>query len=160
MSKKEAKVDKSQESEAPPQTPPTTPEPSIKDLEATLKRLKDSRIQELQSEKASLEARMGVVINELKDLTGTEVKVIAQAQGLVNSGKFNKPGRESSLPNVARTILEQSKPQGLTLQELNDRILQTGYKSVAKNFKSVLYQTLYKLEDVVRDEKTGLYNLQ
>jgi hypothetical protein len=45
----------------------------------------------------------------------------------------------------------------MPLSELADKVLASGYRTKASNFKNVLYQSLYKAKHIRRDKKTGNY---
>jgi hypothetical protein len=73
-----------------------------------------------------------------------------------------RPRNTASAKAIAMDILGSEKG-GLTLDELSERVLATGYKSKSANFKQTLYQALYNArthgEGITRDESTGNWKL-
>ncbi|RMG38888.1 MAG: hypothetical protein D6725_06485 [Planctomycetota bacterium] len=70
------------------------------------------------------------------------------------------PGGQA-LDKVVVAVLSET-PGGLPLKELEQAVLDRGYKTSAKNFRNVLYQAVYKLGragKVKRDPETGRYKL-
>jgi hypothetical protein len=65
---------------------------------------------------------------------------------------------ERSLKEVVTELLGKNK-QGLTLHDLAEKVLATGYKTTSTNFKNTLYQTLYHHDGIRLDKETGLYSL-
>jgi len=56
-------------------------------------------------------------------------------------------------------ILGRTK-RGFTIDELEKKILASGYKTNSNNFKNVVYQCLYHSEDVSLNGETGRYVLK
>jgi hypothetical protein len=83
--------------------------------------------------------------------------------GATKKGKRGKrPKNTASAKALAMQILGEER-NGLSLDDLTDRVLAAGYKSKSTNFKQTLYQALYNArahgEGVTRDEDTGNWKL-
>jgi septal ring factor EnvC (AmiA/AmiB activator) len=88
---------------------------------------------------------------------------IAQLQGHHPGRVIRRPHRRNrnpeSLQAVVLAILRNSK-KGLTLAELQEKVLRSGYKTKASSFRNVLYQCVYKMyktSEVAYDDSTGRY---
>lgn len=77
--------------------------------------------------------------------------------------KRPRPKNEKSQKDYAIEVLEAA-PQGLPLNQLAAKILETGYKSNSKNFQNTLYQMLYNSRKAGKtfnyNEKTGNWVLR
>jgi len=87
---------------------------------------------------------------------------ISRIQGLPERpppGKgVSRAKNERSLKDVVTELLGKNK-QGLTLHDLSEKVLATGYKTTSTNFKNTLYQTLYHHDGIRLDKETCLYSL-
>lgn len=63
---------------------------------------------------------------------------------------------EKSLKVLVTEILGLSK-KGLSLKQLTEKVLSTGYKTSSANFSNTVYQAVYNSEGVSFDESSGLY---
>ncbi|MBI5761200.1 MAG: hypothetical protein HZA46_21980 [Planctomycetales bacterium] len=98
-----------------------------------------------------------------KQLDNVEGKITAVG-GADSAGKAGPKRRKShkrhknekSLKVLVTEILGQSK-KGLTLKQLTDKVLSTGYKTSSANFPNTVYQAVYNSEGVSFDEASGLY---
>lgn len=96
-------------------------------------------------------------------LTSVEHK-IATVGGPASEGKVRVSGRsgrkrhknEKSLKILVGEILGQNK-KGLSLKQLTDKVLKTGYKTSSANFSNTVYQAVYNSDAVSFDEASGLY---
>lgn len=66
-------------------------------------------------------------------------------------------GNERSLRQVVEEVLD-SQPDGMSLNELTQAVLDAGYKTNATNFRNVVYQHIYHSRDVTSPSR-GRYAL-
>lgn len=86
----------------------------------------------------------------------------SELQGIMSGGTVRRTSRAKnavSLRSLIPQILRKNK-KGLSLDDLVGKVQESGYESNSTNFKSVVYQSLYNRDDIVRDSKTGLYKLK
>jgi len=99
-----------------------------------------------------------------KKLAQLEKQIVAIGGVAGEAGKARRPRRR---PRNAKTLivavsemLAQHK-KGLTLRELANKLLATGYKTTSTNFQNTLYQCLYHNSDkLVHDAKNHTYRLK
>lgn len=125
---------------------------SLSELENLLKEQK-SRLAELQKRQSALKKELDGVNSEISVLKGK-----GRTRGTSKRVKRRRPKNAHSLRNVIIELLTANK-KGMTLQEIHDAVVATGYKSNSKNFKNVVYQTLYHKNEFVSDSKTGNFKL-
>ncbi len=158
------------------------PKPSDLSL-AQLKELMDeksSELSELRSQRAELQRQLNDLDQQIREAEGGRRKKKSVAKKTARGGmpaasagrkkkKVSKKKKGTRAKNVksakqyAIDILK-NEPRGLTLNDLADRILESGYKTKSKNFKSPLYQSLYNDRKSGKNfnfnEKTGLWTLR
>jgi len=123
---------------------------NVAELEAELDK-KKARLQELGGERERLAARIDEIDDEIHGIVG---------EG--GSFSFSKKRRrrrvknEQSLRSVVLEILKKNK-KGFTLKDLEEKVLETGYKSHSANFRNVLYQCVYNTEGIQHNQSTGCY---
>ncbi len=82
---------------------------------------------------------------------------------VAKKGKGTRAKNARSAKSIAEEILKK-EPQGLSLNELADRVLANGFKSNSVSFKNTLYQSLYNSRKAGKifdfDDKTGLWFLR
>lgn len=90
---------------------------------------------------------------------------IAEVEGTAPVPTVRRPRRpsarsqnERSLRSIVTELLTKNK-KGYPLQPLQEKVIESGYKTTSKNFKNVLYQCLYNCEDFVHDPGSGCYKL-
>jgi hypothetical protein len=66
-------------------------------------------------------------------------------------------GNDRSLRQVVEDVLQQ-QPDGMSLNELTQAVLDAGYKTNATNFRNVVYQHIYHSRDVMSPAR-GRYAL-
>ena len=135
---------------------------------ARLKELMDeksSELSDLKSQRAELQRQLNDLDRRIQETEGGRRKKKAAAKktaGAETAGvatkkkkkkvtrkkKLNRAKNVKSAKQYAKEILSK-EPQGLTLNDLADRILSSGYQTKSKNFKAPLYQSLYN------DRKAG-----
>jgi hypothetical protein len=121
-----------------------------------LRRLLEHRSAELSRlEKTRIKLR--------KKLASVEGKIAAVggSDSGAKAGTARRKGRkrhknEKSLKVLVVEILSQNK-RGLSLKQLTDKVLSTGYKTSSANFSNTVYQAVYNSEGVSFDEASGLY---
>jgi len=92
-----------------------------------------------------------------------QIRVLERRPGYSTAMLRRRPSgprvkNEKSLHTVVTEVLTKNK-KGLSLADLHDRVLETGYKTASKNFKNVLYQCLYNSKHFTHDASTGRYKL-
>ena len=118
----------------------------------------------LDTKKTQLNAALKKRATFLKDLEQVE-KRIRELEGKPRTTRKKtrrvrrRARNKVPLPAVVTEILAKSK-KGLSLSELREKVLATGYKSNSANFKNVLYQCLYNSKKFIHDEKTKTYRLR
>ena len=124
---------------------------SIADLENQIDQRKAqvlalfAKREELQAQIDQLDSEIGNVVN----LDGRPSR---------RRGK-PRPKNETSLRAVVLQVLGKNK-KGLSLGDLADKILETGYKSNSRVFKNVVYQCLYNTTEIEHDTAKGVYKLK
>jgi hypothetical protein len=143
-----------------------SPELSVAALERLLNQ-KREKLQRLEAARIGMAEKLAALDGEIAALRGKGWSASNEpaAPAAQKAGKKAKPGRrmkrgENALPlrEVVRGILQQHKA-GLTLKELADEVLATGYQSSSNNFKNVLYQSIHNAKLVKLDKKTHKYRL-
>ncbi|QDU80322.1 hypothetical protein Pla110_20490 [Polystyrenella longa] len=124
----------------------------VSDLELMLNKQK-KRIIELAKKRDKLRAELDTVESELENL------------GVASAPKRSKLVRRPRVKNkmpLHKTVYEvlEQNPKGLTINELKDKVLETGYQTKSADFGNVLYQCLYNRPKMFRkDDKTGAYKV-
>lgn len=125
---------------------------SLAELEKALA-AKREKIDEYMSERDQL----------LKNLSRVESKILDLGGSLsgrkVQGRRGPRVKNEKPLWGYVEDILGRSK-RGLTIDELEQKILASGYKTNSSNFRNVIYQCLYHAEQVSHDSTTGRYILK
>jgi hypothetical protein len=125
---------------------------SLSELQNLLKAQK-SRLAELLKTQAALKKELNGVNSEIKVLKGK-----GGSRGASKRIRKRRPKNAQSLRAVILDLLTANK-KGMTLNDIHDAVVATGYKSNSKNFKNVVYQTLYHKDEFVSDGKTGKFKL-
>ncbi len=125
---------------------------SLSDLEQILNERK-SQAQELGKRRDQLTKELAKIEAELQAIVGAKRR--GPKKG-VRRGK--RPKNERSLREIIFDLLGKSK-KGLTLADLEPKVLEAGYKSASKNFSNMIYQCLYNSQGVVQDPETGCYRI-
>jgi hypothetical protein len=131
----------------------TPAEFSVSDLERILSERK-SQAQELGKRRDQLTKELAKIDLELQGIVGTKRR--GPKKG-ARRGK--RPKNERSLREIIFDLLAKSK-KGVTLADLEPKVLEAGYKSASKNFSNMIYQCLYNSQGVVQDPETGAYRLE
>lgn len=125
---------------------------SVADLEKIL----DERKAALQD----LGQRRDVAQKALDDIDKQIQELMGDGRSLgMGRRRRRRPKNEQSLRAVVLEVLQKHKA-GLTLTDLANAVLATGYKSTSRNFKNVLYQCLYNTDKITHDAPTGCYKLK
>jgi hypothetical protein len=110
------------------------------------------------------QAHLDTLLKNRDELQAGIARLDAQMQALL---EFRGKGRSLSRPrasnetplrDVVISVLGKKK-KGLSLQDLAEQVLATGYQSNSRNFANVVYQCVYHHPDIVHDDATGLYRL-
>ncbi len=116
----------------------------------------DRLIQETEGT-GSRQRRTAMGRRTAEDGTATRRKKVAR------KGKRKRAKNAKSAKTYAVEILKAS-PQGLPLDELANKILESGYKSNSASFKNTLYQSLYNARKAGKtfnyNDKTGNWVLR
>lgn len=117
-----------------------------------------------------LDERKGQVhdLNKRRDLLTKELaKIEAELEGIIGkkrrgakkgARRGKRPKNERSLREIIFDLLGKSK-KGITLADLEPKVLEAGYKSASKNFSNMIYQCLYNSQGIAQDPETGGYRI-
>lgn len=126
---------------------------SLSDLERILDERK-SEAHELGKRRDQLTKELAKIDLELQGIVGTK------RRGAKKGGRRGKRLKnERSLREIIFDLLGKSK-KGITLADLEPKVLEAGYKSSSKNFGNMIYQCLYNSEGVTHDPETGCYRVE
>lgn len=90
----------------------------------------------------------------------TRIKEIGGAVPPAERPRRTRPQNERALYDVVIDVL-QEHDDGLTLNELAEAVLATGYKTNSVKFANPVYQCVYNASDkIVRDPETRQYRLK
>lgn len=134
---------------------PRTKELSVAELESMLENRK-SELAELEEHRSALQHELEDVESRIGHLAGKSGRG-GRRRGRRKSAKRAKNAK--TLHAVVCELLGRSK-DGYSLSALTEKVLATGYKSNASDFKNVLYQCLYNSDDIKHDAKSGNYRLK
>jgi hypothetical protein len=104
--------------------------------------------------------------SELKRLQKKREKIMIQVKEIdseimkITGGGKPGRGRRGNNDKPLRVYVEEQlnkNKKGLTLAELAQAILDTGFKTSSANFRNVLYQSLYNSTSIKHDAQTGKY---
>jgi hypothetical protein len=131
-----------------------------------VKAVSEMTLAELERAYAVKKEQLESLLNKRKKLVRQLQKVdrrIAQLRGstgrAVRGGVPRRARNPKSLQSLVLAILKSNK-KGLTLKELQHKVLSAGYKTSASSFRNVLYQCLYKMyktSEVAYDDSSGRY---
>ena len=122
---------------------------SVSELEKVLA-FKREKLDDLMSERDQVLKELDRIDGKIRDLGG---KVSARkSQGR----RGPKAKNEKPLWGYVEDLLGRSK-RGMTIEELEKKILASGYNTKSNNFRNVIYQCLYHAEQVTHDSSTGRY---
>ncbi len=125
---------------------------SVSELEKALA-VKRDKLGELMGERDQVLKELDRIDGKIRDMGG---KVSAKrAQGR----RGPKAKNDKPLWGYVEEILGRSK-RGFTIEELEQKVLDSGYKTKSNNFRNVIYQCLYHAEQVTHDSSTGRYVLE
>jgi hypothetical protein len=125
---------------------------SVTQLEQLLTAHK-ARLAGLVKRRAKLQATLAGVEKEIAALSG------AAPDKKVRRKIGKRPKNVKPLKVVMTEVLGKNK-KGLSLGDLAEKILATGYKSKSRKFSNVVYQTIYANKQFIHDDKTGTYRLK
>jgi len=128
-------------------------EMSVADLEKALLS-KRSKLEDLSSQRERLRKQLETVEGKIQTLGGTPGTPAKRGGG--RQGKRVKNAKP--LSGYIEEILGRTK-KGFTVDEVEQKVLEAGYKTKSKNFRNVVYQCLYHAENIAQDEKTGRHLL-
>ncbi len=133
--------------------PKNVSEMSVADLEKALLS-KRSKLEDLSNQRDRLRKQLETVEGKIRTLGGTPA-----TPGKRRGGRRGKRVKNAKpLTAYVEEILGRTK-KGFTVDEVMQKVLDSGYKTKSKNFRNVVYQCLYHAENIVQDEKTGRYQL-
>lgn len=124
---------------------------SVAELEKILDDRK-AQLQQLGKRREELQAELEKLNNEILALMGEGGRMPRSTR------RRRRPENEKSLRAVVLDVLGKNK-KGVTLADLSEKILATGYKSNSRNFRNVLYQCLYNAPDIWHVPDTKRYVL-
>lgn len=121
---------------------------SVSDLE---KILDDRKVQlrELAERRTALQTELDKVDEEIQSIIGP-------GGSMPKGRRRRRVKNEQSLRAHVIEMLSANR-KGLSLGELAEKVISTGYKSHSKNFRNVLYQCLYNTPGITHDSDTGCY---
>ncbi len=125
---------------------------SLSDLERILDERKSQAI-ELTKRRDQLAKELAKIELELQGIHGKKRRGAPKG---VRRGK--RPKNERSLREIIFDLLGKSK-KGLTLVDLEPKVIEAGYKSASKNFSNMIYQCLYNSQGIAQDPETGCYRI-
>ena len=142
---------------------------------AQLERLltdKKGELATLGQKKSNLQAQLASVDKQLDSLQGANAPAApaapaAAAAAAAPARRKKKRGRRGKLPRNAQSLgavvtgILGKTPKGLNLKDLVAAVLDSGYKTKAKNFTNVVYQCVYNAKKTIyRDDKSGTHRLK
>lgn len=113
--------------------------------------LKKEQLEALLARRAMLERQLEKVNRRIAQVQGAPSRVNRRVRKRVRNSE--------SLQAVVLHILRTNK-KGLTLSELQEKVLKSGYQTTANSFRDVLYQCVYKMyktSEVAYDDHSGRY---
>ena len=125
---------------------------SLSDLQRIIEERK-SQAQELGKRRDQLIKELAKVDAELQEIIGKKRRGAPKG---IRRGK--RPKNERSLREIIFDLLGKSK-KGLTLADLEPKVIEAGYKSSSKNFSNMIYQCLYNSQGIAQDPETGCYRM-
>ncbi len=123
---------------------------------------KKGQLATLGQKKANLQAQLASVDRQLDSLQGANASEAAPAPARRKKKRRRRrklPKNAQSLGAVVTGILGKT-PKGLSLKDLVAAVLDSGYKTKAKNFSNVVYQCVYNAKTIYRDDKSGTHRLK
>ena len=100
------------------------------------------------------------------ELAGVEKRIASVGGSGAKGGEGRRrkvqkrPRNEKTLLEVVLEVLGANK-KGLTLNDLSDKVLETGYKTGSVKFSNTVYQCLYNNTDkIVVDPATRMFRLK
>jgi len=137
---------------------------------------KASELNELKSRRAALQKELDNLDELIQETEGVGARSVTggrKTAGMVKSPatkkkvtrkkKVARAQNKRSAKSYAEEIL-RNEPEGLTLDELADRVLEQGYKTNSANFSNTLYQSLYndrkKGKTFKYSDKTGKWTVK
>lgn len=125
---------------------------SVAELEKALSARRE-RIDSLMADRDQILRELDKVEGKIRDLGGSFSGRRAQGR------RGPRAKNEKPLWGYVEDILGRSK-RGVTIEELEKKVLASGYKTNSNNFRNVIYQCLYHAEEVSHDSSTGRYILK
>jgi hypothetical protein len=118
----------------------------------------------LQKRRAKLDALIAKRTRLLKQLAQLEAQIVAIGGVVAEQARTRtarrRPKNTKTLIVAVRDVLSQHK-KGLTLRDLAEKLLASGYKTSSTNFQNTLYQCLYHNSDkLAHDPKNHTYRLK
>lgn len=126
---------------------------SIADLERILDERRDE-LQALLRKREKAQKELDKLDAEIQDAMNPNAPI-----GRARRRGGPRVKNETSLRKVVEGILSKTK-KGLSLPDLVNKVAETGYKSNSRNFKNVVYQSVYNSENIVHDDATGCYRIE
>lgn len=136
---------------------------SVAELEQILTERKEE-LSELQARRESLTAELATCEARIADLLGSgsgsvSSKAPKTAKVARRQPKRRRPRNQPSLKSIIQDILQKSK-KPMTLDEIIEKVNETGYRSKAKDFRQVAYLNLFNMKkngEVLHDSETKQY---
>ncbi len=117
---------------------------------------------DLEKLMAERQAQVEVLLKKREQLVGDIESLDLEIKDFLTGGGGGRRGKRPKNAAPLRTVMLEvlsANKKGLSLQDLTQRISETGYKSKSRNFKNVVYQCLYNTKNVAHDDATGLYRV-
>jgi hypothetical protein len=130
---------------------------------AELEQMLDSRraeLSDLESRRSQLAAELEECDARISQLTGTPGRGRRGRKVARRRPGGGRGRKQPALKNVIVEVLQKSK-KALSVDEIVDRVLATGYKSSSDEFRKVAYLNLFHLKtsgDITHDPATKLYS--
>lgn len=134
---------------------------SVAELEQILTERKEE-LSELQARRESLTSELAKCEARIADLLGSgsvSSKAPKTAKVARRQPKRRRPRNQPSLKSIIQDILQKSK-KPMTLDEIIEKVNETGYRSKAKDFRQVAYLNLFNMKkngEVLHDSETKQY---
>ncbi len=126
---------------------------TIAQLEKMLLR-RNAALEKLMRQRAQLQKKLAQVERRIVEIGGT-----AGERGARRPPR-RRPKNPKTLLVAVTEMLAQYK-KGLTLRDLANRLLDSGYKTSSTNFQNTLYQCLYHNSDkIAHDAKAHTYRIK
>lgn len=126
---------------------------SVAELQRILE-MKTGQLGGLRTKREKLQAELEKIDEQIQQLSGG-----AEGSGATVRRRRRRIKNEKPLYEYVVGVLQKNK-KGLTLSDLSAKVIESGYRTKSRNFNNVLYQCVFKSENIAHDRSTGTYALQ